>query len=210
MYKLYSYRSKQLFTRNTPTNKWTVNASIGANTTSTKSDYAQFIATHFGLGVSRSFNSNKTVQHALQIQLKFFKERFQGIPFYKLNDQAVLESSKMNQTNTFPMLYIAWAPSIDIVDKKISLHAGIGFNFMFLSSYKRKYNDGTKGSLSLALPPKNFFVNRPELSLGIGFNKTFGKLAFTFKPTYAYNFTVGRANLIPSFHSVSLQLAVKL
>ena len=96
-----------------------------------------------------------------------------------------------------------------IKDEKMFIQAGAGFNFMFLTSYKRKYSDGTSGTVHVPFPPKDLFFTRPELSIGIGFIKKLEAIELTFKPTYAYNFTISKLNLIPTFNSLTLETFIK-
>lgn len=190
-------------------NTWSYTLGLGMNTTSRDTKHASLITPNFSFGVIRNFHSEKLLHHGLQVKLSFYRESLKQVPFYKLNAANILESTTMSQTNTHPMLYVGWLSKYMIKKEKVFIQAGLGFNFMFLSTYKRKFEDGTTGVVRVIWPPKDFFVTRPELSLGVGFIKKFSKVEFTFKPNYAYNFTIGNLNLIPSFHSLSLDTFIK-
>lgn len=183
---------------------WSYRIGLGLNTTSRDSKHVGFIAPNYSLGAIRNLRSKRILQHAIEFKLSLFQERFSGIPFYQLNESNTLVSSTMKQTNSFPMFYTGWLTKYWLKENKMFVQGGLGFNYMFLSTYKRKFSDGSSGKLNVIIPPGNWFVTRPEVSIGVGFKKEFNKFDLTFKPTYRYNFTTGNLNLIPSFHAISL------
>jgi len=188
---------------------WNYTLGLGMNTTSRDTKYAIFLTPNLSIGLIKNYASAKSLKHALQLKFSFYRETLKDVPFYQLDKTNVLESLTLKQVNTHPMLYVGWLSKYMIKEEKLFVQAGAGFNFLFMSTYKRKFSDGTKGTLRVPFPPKDFFFTRPEVSIGVGFIKKIGGLELTFKPTYAYNFTIGKLNLIPTFNSIALDIFIK-
>jgi len=188
---------------------WNYTLSLGANTTSRDTKYATLLTPNLSIGVIKNYASAKPLKHALQLKFSFNRETLKDVPFYQLDQTNVLEKLTMSQVNTHPMLYVGWLSKYMIKEEKLFVQAGAGFNFLFMSTYKRKFSDGTKGIIRVPFLPKDYFLTRPEVSIGVGFIKKIGDLELTFKPTYAYNFTLGKLNLIPTFNSIALDLFIK-
>ena len=191
--------------------KWSLSAEIGLSTNSTKSDYSRLTAPNYSIGIIRKLTENQRFATSLQAKISVYTEVFNDLPYYYLDGEQNLISKPFSQVNSYSMIYIGYSARYFISPDKYFINAAAGFNFIPISIHNRKIDNGNgSGKYYFPIPPMNIFVNRPELSLGFGFKKTFGTAEFYFIPKYMYNFTIGSKNLIPSFSSVSLEIIYKL
>ncbi len=188
--------------------KWSISAEIGLNASSTNSNYLSFVSPNYSLGLVKSWKREGPFQHGMQLKISVFTETLKNIPYYSLNSDQQLTSTTFTQKNSYPMLSIGWTPRYFLKAEKVFVQGSLGFNFIFHAKYRRKLDSGTS-KLSLPIPPKNFLFNRPDVSLGIGFQRNIKKYPIYFVPKYHYNFTIGTGNLIPSFYSFSIEIIYK-
>jgi len=189
--------------KNTETkHQWGISVSAGLNSTSTKSSYANPLAFNWSVGVVRNIE-RKWLDHVLQFKYSVFKETFKDLPYYYLNDNQVLIKDNFKQTNSYSMLFLGWAGRRYFGSSGLFVQGGLGFNFMLPARYKRKFSS-QKGKQNY-WRPNNFFVTRPEISLGLGLKKSIGTKELVIKPIYIYNFTFNYLNLVPSFHSFGVE-----
>ena len=181
---------------------WGLTAGLGQNTSSTDSKYASFSAFHWSLGLKRSWGEAPRL-HTLYIKYQVFGESFNKLPYYALDANQNVVASEYKQRNRYGMLYIGWHERFSIRDNLPFVEVGAGFNYMLPARYRRILSEGT-GKQSYGRP-NNFFVTRPQLSLGLGFAMGEGPHQVVLKPTYTYNFTFKHLNLVPTFHAFSLE-----
>jgi hypothetical protein len=182
-----------------------ITAEIGMGTTSTNSDYVNALAPNYALGWLREWPSQTKFKQAFQFKLNLFTENFKDLPYYFLEGD-IVKSKIYKQTNTFSMIYMGWQSKYELKEGQYFVQAGVGFNYVLLSYYKRKFNDG-KGKNPLLFPPSNYFFNRPELSLGFGINLELNRSVLSIVPKYTYNFIIGRSNFVPEVHALRIEIS---
>ncbi len=183
--------------------KWGTSVSIGLNTTSTKSTYVSPVDYNWSVGVIRYLKKKSRLQHSLHLKLNTFNETLKKLPYYKLDQNGILNESTYSSKGIYRMIYLGWNLQMDLQSKPIFLHGGLGFNYMLPAKYKNKFASGT--GVQTYGRPFNLVITRPEISLGVGFKKNLGTSQLVVKTIYSYNFTFGYLNLVPSFHSFGIE-----
>lgn len=184
------------------TKKWAITGGVGLNTTSTNSKNASLLNYNWSFGVARTLKVKAKTTHSLHLKFLTFRESLKNLNYYYLDNNNALINEKYNQINSYAMVYLGYNIKYDI-NQHMFLQGAIGFNYMLPAKYKR--TSTTKNGTQKFGRPSNFYITRPELSLGIGFKEPFGINNLEIKPIYSYNFTIRRLNLVPTFHSLGIE-----
>ncbi len=188
--------------------KWGISAHIGANTVSTNSSHASFLNANWSLGVVRNLQmANQSFKHRVKLKIQAFNEKLSNLPYYSLDQNDNLLSSTYTSKSFYSMVYLGWGVDyiLPIKSKALSIRGDVGFNYLLPARYSSIYTDGSpKGTQSYGRP-YNFFLTRPEISIGLGYKLKLGDKQLIIAPFYSYNFTIQYLNLVPSFHTAGLQ-----
>lgn len=187
---------------NSKFNQWAITGGLGVNTTSTNSKNASFLNYNWSFGVTKILKVKEKTAHSLHLRYTVFKESLKNLDYYYLDKNNTLINEKYNQRNSYSMIYLGYNMKHEI-SQCAFIQGAVGFNYMLPAKYKR--TSTTKTGTQRFGRPYNFYITRPELSIGIGFKEPFGINNLEIKPIYSYNFTIRRLNLVPTFHSLGIE-----